>query len=83
MMISNIRLNRNSTQTKLLSKFGSFEQKIDETLEQNVNRFNHLLSRMINHDLQRKIIEEKVRFMSSHGLLSNMEHLEDSQQQGV
>lgn len=46
-----------STLNTLLSKFGSFEQKPDDLIEHNVTRFNHLLSRMMKHRLERKVIK--------------------------
>lgn len=38
-----------SVQTSLLSKFGSFEQMSNETLEKTINRFNHLFICMLKH----------------------------------
>lgn len=43
-----------SIQTTLLFEFVSFEKKPDESIDQSVTRFNHLLSRMLMHDLSRK-----------------------------
>ncbi|XP_023756537.1 uncharacterized protein LOC111905086 [Lactuca sativa] len=53
-----------SIQTFLLSEFGAFVQKSDEKLDQTFNRFNHLLSRMLKHNLKREKIEQKVTFMN-------------------
>ena len=44
---------KDSIQTIILSEFGAFKQKSDETLDQVVNRFNHLLSKMLKHCLKR------------------------------
>jgi len=46
-----------SVQTLLLSKFGDFAQRSEETLDQAFNRYNHLLSRMLKYNLERKVIE--------------------------
>lgn len=40
-----------SLQTSLLSKFGYFKKKYDESIEQIINRFNHLLSHILKHNL--------------------------------
>lgn len=53
-----------SLQTTLPSEFESFIQKLEDILEQTVNRFNHLFRRMLMYNLQRKVIEEKVTFMN-------------------
>ena len=53
-----------SIQTLLLSEFGVFEQKPEEKLIQTFDRFNHLLSKMIKHGIERKLIEQKVTFMN-------------------
>ena len=53
-----------SLQTSLLSEYGSFEQKYDETIIQSVNRVNHLLIRMLKHGLKREHIEQKVTFLN-------------------
>ena len=53
-----------SMQTTLMSEFGSFIQKPEENLEQTANRFNHVLSKMLKYNLQRKVVEEKVTFMN-------------------
>lgn len=55
---------KDSIQTIILSEFGAFKQKSDETLDQVVNRFNHLLSKMLKHGLKREIIEHKLTFMN-------------------
>lgn len=60
-----------SIQTLLLSEFGAFRQNSDETLDQTFNRFNHLLSRMLKYNLERKVIEQKVTFVN--GLRSEWE----------
>lgn len=46
-------------QTLLLLEFGDFVQKSDEKLDQTFNRFNHLLSRMLKHNLKHEFIEKK------------------------
>ena len=51
-------------QTLLLSEFGAFVQNPDEKMDQTFNRFNHLLSRMLKHNLMREKIEQKVTFMN-------------------
>ncbi|XP_052627093.1 uncharacterized protein LOC128133623 [Lactuca sativa] len=53
-----------SIQTLLLSEFGAFEQKPEEKLIQTFNRFNHLLSKIIKHGIERKLIDQKVTFMN-------------------
>ncbi|KAL7609531.1 hypothetical protein Lser_V15G12916 [Lactuca serriola] len=53
-----------SIQTLLLSEFGEFKQKLEEVLTQTFDRFNHLLSNMIKHDIERKLIEQKVTFLN-------------------
>ncbi|KAL7593349.1 hypothetical protein Lser_V15G31515 [Lactuca serriola] len=53
-----------SIQTLLLSEFGEFRQGAEETVTQTFDRFNHLLSRMIKHDIERKLIEQKVTFLN-------------------
>ncbi|XP_052620365.1 uncharacterized protein LOC128126460 [Lactuca sativa] len=53
-----------SIQTLLLSEFGDFKQKPEEKLVQAFDRFNHLLCKMINHGIERKVIEQKVTFMN-------------------
>ena len=53
-----------SIQTLLLSEFGDFKQKPEEKLIQAFDRFNHLLSKMIKHGIERKVIEQKVTFMN-------------------
>ena len=53
-----------SIQTLLLSEFGDFKQKPEEKLVQAFDRFNHLLSKMIKHGIERKVIEQKVTFMN-------------------
>ncbi|KAL7587596.1 hypothetical protein Lser_V15G40912 [Lactuca serriola] len=53
-----------SLQTTLLSEFGSFVQKPDEKLDQTFDRFNHLLSRILKYNLERRVIEHKVTFMN-------------------
>ncbi|KAL7600039.1 hypothetical protein Lser_V15G23597 [Lactuca serriola] len=53
-----------SIQTLLLSEFGEFKQNSDETVTQTFDRFNHLLSKMIKHDIERKLIEQKVNFLN-------------------
>lgn len=60
-------------QTILLSEFGSFEQKLDESIEKTVTHFNHLLSRMMNHELKRTYIEHKVTFLNE--LKSEWKHI--------
>jgi len=57
-----------SVQTLHLSEFGAFSQKSDETLDQAFNRYNHLLSRMLKYNLERKVIEPKLT--SVNGLRS-------------
>ena len=41
-----------SIQTLLLSEFGEFRQGAEETVTQTFDRFNHLLSKMIKHDIE-------------------------------
>ena len=53
-----------SLPTTLLSKFGSFVQKPYGKLDQMFNRFNHLLSRMLKYNLERRVIEYKLKFMN-------------------
>ncbi|XP_052621579.1 uncharacterized protein LOC128127195 [Lactuca sativa] len=53
-----------STQTFMLSEFGDFKQKPEENLSQTSNRYNHLLSKMIKHGIERKVINKKVTFMN-------------------
>ncbi|KAL7586974.1 hypothetical protein Lser_V15G40724 [Lactuca serriola] len=53
-----------SIQTLLLSEFGEFRQEAEETVTQTFDRFNHLLSKMIKHDIERKLIEQKVTFLN-------------------
>lgn len=53
-----------SLQTTILSEFGSFEPKLDESVNQTVTHFNHSLSRMIKHKLDREVIEQKVTFLN-------------------
>jgi len=53
-----------SVQTLLLSEFGAFAQKPEETLDQAFNRYNHLLSRMLKYNLERKVFEQKVKFVN-------------------
>ena len=53
-----------SVQTLLLSESGAFAQKSDEKLDQMFNRFNHLLSRMLKHNLRCEVIEQKFMFMN-------------------
>lgn len=53
-----------SIRTNMLSELGSFKQKDDETLDQTVDRFNHLLSKMLKHGLERTVIEHKVTFLN-------------------
>ncbi|KAL7610003.1 hypothetical protein Lser_V15G12622 [Lactuca serriola] len=53
-----------SIQTLLLSEFGEFKQNSDESVTQTFDRFNHLLSKMIKHDIERKLIEQKVTFLN-------------------
>ncbi|KAL7591115.1 uncharacterized protein LOC111887420 [Lactuca sativa] len=53
-----------SIQTLLLSEFGDFKQKPEEKLIQAFDRFNHFLSKMIKHGIERKVIEQKVTFMN-------------------
>ena len=62
-----------STQTILLSEFRSFEQKSDESVEQTVTCFNHLLSRMMKHNLDRKAIEHNVTLLN--GLRFEWKHI--------
>ncbi|XP_052623195.1 uncharacterized protein LOC128128391 [Lactuca sativa] len=52
-----------SIQTLILSEFRVFEQKPDEKLIQTFDWFNNLLSKMIKHGIERKLIEQKVTFM--------------------
>ena len=52
-----------SVQTFLLLEFGAFVQKSDKKLNQTFNRFNHLLSRMLKHNLKYENIEQ-VTFMN-------------------
>ena len=52
------------TQTLLLLEFGAFTQKPEESLSQTLNRYNHLLSRMVKYGIGRKLIEQKVTFMN-------------------
>ena len=54
----------NSTQTLPLSEFGAFVQKPEESLDQTFNLYNHLLSRMMKHNIGREPIEQKVTFMN-------------------
>ncbi|XP_052621843.1 uncharacterized protein LOC128127401 [Lactuca sativa] len=54
-----------SIQTLLLSEFGAFTQKAKETLLQMFDRYNHLLSKMTKHGIERKSIEQKVTFLNS------------------
>lgn len=70
-----------SLQTTLPSEFESFIQKLEDNLEQTVNRFNHLFRRMLMYNLQRKVIEEKVTFMNGlrsewKSIVSTMKALE-------
>ncbi|KAL7604947.1 hypothetical protein Lser_V15G14522 [Lactuca serriola] len=44
--------------------FGAFTQKPEESLSQNFNRYNHLLSRMRKHNIGREVIKQKVTFMN-------------------
>ncbi|XP_052626733.1 uncharacterized protein LOC111909749 [Lactuca sativa] len=53
-----------SLQTTLLSEFDSFVQKPDEKLDQTFNCCNHLLSRMLKYNIERRFIEHKVTFMN-------------------
>ena len=53
-----------SIKTLLLSEFGAFAQKSEETLLQTFDRYNHLLSKMMKHDIERKEIEQKVTFLN-------------------
>ena len=53
-----------SIQTLLLSEFSAFAQKPEEKLDQTFNRFNHLLSRMLKHNIKYEKIEQKVTFMN-------------------
>ena len=53
-----------STQTLLLSEFGAFLQKSEESLDKTFNRYNHLLSRMMKHKIGSELIEQKVTFMN-------------------
>ena len=53
-----------SIQTLFLSDFGVFEQKPKEKLIQIFDRFNHMLSKMMKHGIERKVIEKKVTFMN-------------------
>ena len=46
-----------STQTLLLSEFGEFIEKPEETLIATFNRYNHLLSKMTKHGIGRELIE--------------------------
>lgn len=55
---------KHSIQTILPSKFDLFKQKYDETLDQAINQFNHLLSRMLKHGLKREPIKHKITFMN-------------------
>ena len=52
-----------SQQTAVLSEFGMFKQKSNETLEQCFDRFNLLLSQLEKYNLGRMIIEQKVTFL--------------------
>ena len=54
---------RKSQQTAVLSEFGAFKQKSDESLEQCFDRFNMLLSQLEKFDLGRQSIEQKVTFL--------------------
>ena len=49
-----------SQQTAVLSEFGLFKQKSNETLEQTFDRFNLFLSQLEKYDLRRMKIEQKV-----------------------
>ena len=53
-----------SIQTLLLSEFGEFKQKPEEVVTQIFDRFNHLLNKMIKHDIERKLIEQRVTFIN-------------------
>nr|KAJ0226213.1 hypothetical protein LSAT_V11C100043120 [Lactuca sativa] len=53
-----------SIQTLLLSEFDAFQQKPNEKLIQAFDRFNHLLSKMIKHDIGREVIEQKVTLLN-------------------
>lgn len=55
---------KHSVQTLLLLEFGAFVQKFDEKLDKTFNHFNHLLSRMLKHNLKRVKIEQKLTFMN-------------------
>ena len=46
-----------SIQTLLLFEFGDFKKKPEEKLIQAFDRFNHLLSKMIKHGIERNVIE--------------------------
>ena len=52
-----------SQQTAILSEFGLFKQKSNESLEQYFDRFNLLLSQLEKYELGRKPIEQKVTFL--------------------
>lgn len=50
-------------QTSLLSDFGSFKYKTRKSIDQVSKRYNHLLSRLMKYDLERSLIEKKVKFL--------------------
>ena len=52
-----------SQQTGILSDFGLFKQKNNESLEQYFDRFKLLLSQLEKYELGRKPIEQKVTFL--------------------
>ena len=52
------------TQTLLLSEFDEFVQKPEETLSATFNRYNHTLSKMMKHGIERELIDQKVMFMN-------------------
>ncbi|KAL4590457.1 hypothetical protein LXL04_003387 [Taraxacum kok-saghyz] len=62
-----------SQQNAVLSEFGAFKQKSDETLEQYFDRFNLLLSQLEKYSLERKPIEQKVTFLQ--GLKSEWKNI--------
>lgn len=47
------------------NEFGSFKQRPNKNLEQTVNLFNHLLSRLLKNNLKHQDIEQKVTFLNS------------------
>ena len=53
-----------TTQTLLLSEFGEFVQRPEETLIATLYRYNHILSKMTKHGIGREVIEKNVMFMN-------------------